>query len=94
MKKLLAGLMLAMLAVPAAAAMKTVSLWVPGMYCPTCPITVKKSLRKVYGVTRSEVNLEKRVAVVTFDDTRTNLEALTRATGDAGYPSKLVEEKK
>ncbi len=94
MKKLLAGLMLAMLAVPAAAAMKTVTLSVPGMNCATCPITVKKALGKVDGVTRTEVNLEKRVAVVTFDDTRTNLEALTRATGDAGYPSKLVEEKK
>ena len=94
MKKLLAGLMLAMLAVPAVAAMKTVTLSVPGMNCATCPITVKKALGKVEGVTRTEVNLENRAAVVTFDDARTSLEALTRATGDAGYPSTLVEEKK
>ncbi len=94
MKKLVAGLMLAALAVPATAAMKTVTLSVPGMNCATCPITVRKALGKLDAVTRTEVNLEKRTAVVTFDDTRTNLEALTRATGDAGYPSKLVEEKK
>ena len=94
MKNLLAGLMLTMLAVPAVAAMKTVTLSVPGMNCATCPITVKKALGKVEGVTKTEVNLEKRAAVVTFDDARTNLEALTRATGDAGYPSTLVEEKK
>ena len=94
MKKLLAGLMLAMVAVPAVAAVKTVTLSVPGMNCATCPITVKKALGKVEGVTKTEVNLEKRAAVVTFDDTRTNLEALTRATGDAGYPSTLAEEKK
>jgi mercuric ion binding protein len=94
MKKLLAGLMLAMVAVPAVAAVKTVTLSVPGMNCATCPITVKKALGKVEGVTKTEVNLEKRAAVVTFDDARTNLEALTRATGDAGYPSTLVEEKK
>jgi periplasmic mercuric ion binding protein len=94
MKKLLAGLMLAMLAVPAVAAIKTVTLSVPGMNCATCPITVKKALGKVEGVTRTEVNLENRAAVVTFDDARTSLEALTRATGDAGYPSTLVEEKK
>ena len=94
MKNLLAALTLAMLAVPTVAAMKTVTLSVPGMNCATCPITVKKALGKVEGVTKTEVNLEKRAAVVTFDDTRTNLEALTRATGDAGYPSTLVEEKK
>ena len=94
MKRLIGGLILAMLAVPTAAAMRTVTLSVPGMNCATCPITVKKALGKVDGVTKTDVNLEKRAAVVTFDDTRTNLEALTRATGDAGYPSTLVEEKK
>ena len=94
MKNLLAALTLAMLAVPTVAAMKTVTLSVPGMNCATCPITVKKALGKVDGVTKTEVNLEKRAAVVTFDDTRTNLQALTRATGDAGYPSTLADEKK
>jgi len=93
-KKLLAGLMLASLAISALAATKTVTLSVSGMNCATCPITVKKALGKVDGVTKTEVNLEKRAAVVTFDDARTNLEALNRATGDAGYPSTLVEEKK
>ena len=94
MKMLLAGFTLAMMAVPAVAAMKTVTLSVPGMNCAACPITIKKALEKVEGVTRTEVSLEKRAAVVTFDDTRTNLDALKRATGDAGYPSTLVEEKK
>lgn len=94
MKKIVAGLILASLAVPATAAMKTVTLSVPGMNCATCPITVKKALGKVDGVTKTEVNLEKRSAVVTFDDMRTNFDALTRATGDAGYPSTLIEEKK
>ena len=94
MKKLLAGLMLAMVVVPAVAAMKTVTLSVPGMNCATCPITVKKALGKVDGVTNTEVSLEKHSAVVTFDDSRTTVEALTRATGDAGYPSTLVEAKK
>jgi mercuric ion binding protein len=94
MKKLIASLALIALSTPAWAAMKTVTLSVPGMNCATCPITVKKALGKVEGVTRTEVNLEKRAAVVTFDDTRTSLEALTRATGEAGYPSTLVEEKK
>ena len=94
MKKLFACLALIALTTPAWATTRTVTLSVPGMNCATCPITVKKALGKVDGVTKTEVNLEKRAAVVTFDDARTNLEALTRATGDAGYPSTLVEEKK
>ena len=94
MKKLISSLALIALTTPAWATTRTVTLSVPGMNCATCPSTVKKALGKVDGVTKTEVNLEKRAAVVTFDDTRTNLEALTRATGDAGYPSTLVEEKK
>lgn len=93
MKKLVTSLALFALATPAWATTKTVTLSVPGMNCATCPITVKKALGKVEGVTKTEVNLEKRSAVVTFDDTRTSPEVLTRATGDAGYPSTLVEEK-
>lgn len=94
MKKLIVSLSLIALTTPAWSATKTVTLSVPGMNCATCPITVKKALGKVDGVTKTEVNLEKRAAVVTFDDTRTTLEALTRATGDAGYPSTPVEETK
>ncbi len=44
---------------------------------------------KVGGVTKADVNLEKAVAMVTFDDVKTTVEALTKATTNAGYPSKL-----
>jgi mercuric ion binding protein len=75
---------------PAWSAPKTVTLSVPDMNCAACPITVTKALRKVSGVVKTEVNLDKREATVTFDDSRTTPEALTRATRDAGYPSTLV----
>ena len=76
--------------VPAIAATKTVTLSVPGMNCAACPITVKEALGKVPGVANTDVNLDKREATVTFDDARANVEALTRATRDAGYPSTVV----
>ncbi|MBI3402172.1 MAG: mercury resistance system periplasmic binding protein MerP [Acidobacteria bacterium] len=72
---------------PAWAAPKTVTLAVPGMTCATCPITVKKALTKVTGVVKVDVNLDKLQAVVTFDDAKTTVAALTKATTDAGYPS-------
>lgn len=92
MKKLCATLAAAVVALtvtasPSWAANRTVTLSVPGMDCPVCPITVKKALTKVDGVVKAEVNFDKRLAVVTYDDAKTQVGALTQATTDAGYPS-------
>ena len=75
---------------PFSAGTKPVTLSVPGMNCSACPITVKMALGKVPGVAKTDVNLDKRQAAVTFDDARTNAEALMRATKDAGFPSTVV----
>ena len=90
MKKRIAALAIASLALPALAATRTVTLAVPGMDCPVCPITVKKALTQVSGVSTVVVNFDKRQAVVTFDDTQTDVGALTSSTKNAGYPSTLV----
>lgn len=89
MKKLLTALALTVLAVPVWAATRTVTLSVPGMTCAACPITVKHALSKVAGVEKTDVRFEQREAVVTFDDDKTNVQALTKATSDAGYPSSV-----
>jgi len=94
MKKLLLASILSFGLLPAwsdsvLAAMRTVTLSVPGMSCEVCPITVKKSLQKVSGVDRADVSFEKKEAVVTYDDTKTTMERLIKATADAGYPSVL-----
>lgn len=88
MKKLLPVVaLIAAFSAPAWAAMQTVTLSVPGMTCAACPLTVKQSLNKVKGVSKTEVSYEKKQAVVSFDDAKTNVQALTKATADAGYPS-------
>lgn len=69
------------------AAEKTVTLAVQNMYCAACPHTVKSSLQSVPGVKAVSVSFEKKTAVVTFDDAKTNVKALTTATTNAGYPS-------
>jgi mercuric ion binding protein len=90
MKKLLATLVFATGFAPAAwAAPQTVTLAVPSMNCATCPITIKKALSKVEGVSKVDVTFEPREAVVTFDDAKTSVQNLTKATEDAGYPSQL-----
>jgi len=72
------------------AAPQSVTLSIPGMDCAACPITVKKALTRVEGVSKAEVSFEKRQAVVWFDDAKTSAAALTRATTNAGYPSSVV----
>lgn len=83
--------LLALLSLPALAAMQTVTLSVPGMTCAACPITVKAALNKVEGVSQVDVSYPDREAVVTFDDATTSVEALTQATTNAGYPSTVKE---
>jgi mercuric ion binding protein len=39
------------------------------------------------GVASVSASLEKKEAVVTFDDTKTTVEGLTKATADAGFRS-------
>ena len=91
MKKIqLAMTMLSALGGQVWAASQTVTLSLPTMDCPVCPITVKKALTKVPGVSDAKVNFDKREAIVVFDNARTNVDALARATKDAGYPSTLA----
>ena len=66
---------------------KTVTLSVPGMDCEVCPVTISKALKKVDGVEKVAASLATKEAVVTFDDTKTSVEALQKATTNAGYPS-------
>ncbi len=55
MKKLLSALALAAVVAPVWAATQTVTLSVPGMTCSACPITVKKAISKVDGVSKVDV---------------------------------------
>ena len=84
------AIILAGASLAATAAPKTVTLAIPSMDCPVCPITVKKALSQVPGVSQTNVNFDKRQAIVRFDDARTNVGALTEATKNAGYPSTVV----
>ncbi|MBI1424311.1 MAG: mercury resistance system periplasmic binding protein MerP [Gammaproteobacteria bacterium] len=90
MKKLFAILALAAVAAPAWAATQTVKLSVPGMTCGACPITVRTALKRVAGVENVNIDEAQKLVAVTFDDAKTNVQSLTKATKDAGYPSSVV----
>lgn len=70
---------------------QTVTLTVSGMTCASCPYIVKQTLASVDGVTAVNVSFADQSAVVTYDDGKTEVAALTLATGDMGFPSTLKE---
>jgi len=84
--------LLAQIAVPLAGDLKTITLDVDKMTCNMCPITVKRALRKIDGVTKVVAKYEGEGngwAKVTYDPSKTDVDDLTFATEQAGYPSRL-----
>ncbi|MDQ2962159.1 MAG: cation transporter [Pseudomonadota bacterium] len=74
--------------VPAfAAAPQTVVLDVQNMTCSLCPITVRKSLEQVPGVSSVKVDLDTMTATVRFDQDKAAPATLVKATTNAGFPS-------
>jgi len=88
---ILVGLAAGLLAPSAVlAAEQSVRLAVSNMYCAACPFTVKKALTAMPGVIKAEVSCRGKVALVTFDDQKANVQALITAVTNAGYPTKLA----
>jgi periplasmic mercuric ion binding protein len=69
------------------AAEKTITLAVQNMTCAMCPRPVKASLESVPGVSKVVVSFEDKTAAVTYDDSKAGVDALVKATTNAGYPS-------
>ena len=67
------------------------TLSVENMSCASCPFIIKQTLNKVTGVLDVQVSFEDKTARVVYDDSQTNVAALTDATTNAGFPSSLVE---
>jgi mercuric ion binding protein len=87
MRKLVIAMLTFLPLIAMAATPTTITLDVKNMTCATCPLTVKKSLEKVSGVSTVKVDYDKKTATVTYDADKTKPDALTHATTVAGFPS-------
>jgi mercuric ion binding protein len=88
MRNSIATLIVALMPFAALAATpQTAVLDVQNMTCGLCPVTVRKSLEQVPGVSQARIDFEKKTATVTFDADKSNATALVKATTDAGFPS-------
>jgi mercuric ion binding protein len=63
------------------------TLAVSNLDCAACPSIVKGSLEAVPGVTKVAVSFKDKTATVIYDDAKANVNQLTSATTNAGYPS-------
>ncbi len=82
--------LLCLLPLPAFAQPRTAVLKVPGMTCPTCPITLKKVLLAQAGVSGVTVHYEQKQLVVQYEDSKTGPATLLQATEKVGFPAELV----
>lgn len=76
---------------PLWAAIQTVNLSVPGMYCASCPFIVQGAIQELPGIQSIETDLDSRTAVVVFDDELTSIDDITFATMNVGYESSVIE---
>ena len=70
-----------------AGAPQTVVLDVQNMTCSLCPITVRKSLEQVPGVSSAKIDPSRKTATVEFDPDKAAPAILVNATTNAGFPS-------
>lgn len=65
--------------------MTTVTLNIDGMTCGGCVKSVTRILSELDGVSHAEVNLERKSAVVNFDESKVKINQLVDAVEDGGY---------
>jgi Cu+-exporting ATPase len=70
---------------------KKAEIKVSGMTCATCALNIEKSLSRLRGVKKAQVNLGNETAQVEYDSSQLKLTDLEKAIKDAGYDT--VNEK-
>ena len=68
---------------------KEVIIPIGGMTCAACAKAVERASKKVDGVSEASVNLATEKLTVTFDESKTNLDAISAAITKAGYGASI-----
>jgi mercuric transport protein len=84
-------LMIAITSIPAPAITKKSTIRVEGMMCSKCTASVEKALKATPGVEKVEVSLQRKEAVVEYDDEKVTEAKLREVINATGF--KAVENK-
>lgn len=68
---------------------KSCTLEVKNLVCPACSYMLKSSLLELSGV--KDVSFDGAMATVTYDDEKTNVDALIEVANGMGYPATQVQ---
>jgi periplasmic mercuric ion binding protein len=71
----------------------TVKFKITGITCAGCSNTIYKALKEVDGVTEHSVEYPGDIAIIRFDDSKTNAEALKIVIEKKGYKVEVVKKK-
>jgi periplasmic mercuric ion binding protein len=67
------------------AAPQSIAISVATMVCGPDPHNIKQALQAVPGVMDVQISLEKRTALVSFDNEKSSVDALLKAVASVGY---------
>lgn len=70
---------------------RTVAFDVEKMTCATCPITVRTAMQRVDGVKVVKVDLDSKIATVTYDTSVTTASHIASASTNIGFPATLID---
>lgn len=74
-----------------APAQRQTTFAIENMTCATCPITVKKAMGGVAGVSAVSVDFAAKTARASYDPRRANASQIAAAATNAGYPARAIQ---
>ena len=66
---------------------------IEAMTCAACPITVKRAMSRIEGVSHIEVDFKSKTVTAEFNPSLTTCEAIAKASTDVGRPTIPIKEK-
>ncbi|WP_430426286.1 heavy-metal-associated domain-containing protein [Maribacter litoralis] len=72
---------------------KTVKFKITGITCAGCSGAIYKAFKEVDGVIEHSVEYPGDIAIIEFDDTKTNIEALKKVVEKKGYKVEILMDK-
>ncbi len=66
---------------------------IENMTCAACPITVKKAMSRIEGVSGIKVDFKAKTATVEFNPSLTTSKVIAKASTDVGFPATPIKEK-
>lgn len=73
--------------------MKTIKLHINDMSCASCVNNIETTLNKKEAIDKISINLLNDLGIVTYDETKTNVDEIIAWIKDTGYHAKLIDQK-